>query len=109
MERIQECLQPCAIRWQWSGIRVIAGQHSEVVQGQQLRRQGDGLLAARGSWAFSTSTALSSRRASSAGVIPHLALPQRPGHHVPAGTNQCSDVLLTHHHQVHPHGDARGP
>ena len=36
----------------------------------------------------------------------HLALPQRSGHHVPARTSQCSGVLLTHHHQVHPH---RGP
>ena len=42
--------------------------------------------------------ALSSRRASSAGVNQHLALPQRPGHHVPAGTSPCSGVLLTHHH-----------
>jgi hypothetical protein len=43
MECIQEIQQSRAIGWQWRGICVIAGQHGEIIQGQQLRRQRDGL------------------------------------------------------------------
>ncbi len=48
------------------------------------------------------STRRSRRRASTAGVNQLPPLPQRPGHHVPAGTSQCSGVLLTHQQTAAP-------